>query len=188
MKNQKTFLIAEGAVCSALAILLSLIPIEFGPYSAFNLSLGMIPVSIYAVRRGVAPALAVGLVWGLLHFAIGKVYFLTMPQFLLDYILAFTATGLFGVFSKQIKASINERAKPVIYTILSAFIASFARHFFAFLSGGIFFGEYAPEGFNGWIYSLAFNGLNALANFIMLSVVISIIIKSAKNLIFYKTE
>ncbi|MFI3209371.1 MAG: energy-coupled thiamine transporter ThiT, partial [Eubacteriales bacterium] len=37
-------------------------------------------------------------------------------------------------------------------------VSVLGRYFFAFLSGYIFFGMYAPEGWNPVVYSLAYNG------------------------------
>ena len=67
---------------------------------------------------------------------------------LVDYLFAFGALGLAGLFSKSKHGLI----KGYIVGVLG-------RYFFAFLSGWIFFGMYAPEEFpNAVVYSLAYNG------------------------------
>ena len=67
---------------------------------------------------------------------------------LMDYIFAFGALGLAGLFSNKKKGLI----KGYIAGILG-------RYFFSFLSGWIFFAVYTPDFFNSAIlYSLAYNG------------------------------
>ena len=63
----------RGTIMAALAMVLSLIPLDFG--SSFQFLLGQIPLTIFAIRRGWKPGLMAGLVWGLLHFPLGKVWF-----------------------------------------------------------------------------------------------------------------
>lgn len=111
-----------------------------------------------------------------------------MPQFFLDYILAFTFAGLFGAYSKVIKSKLSNRKGFALYIVLASVTSCFARSFFAFLSGGIFFAEYAPPWLDGWTYSLIFNGLNAIANTVMVSVVLIILSKTVAQLFTLKTN
>ena len=68
---------------------------------------------------------------------------------LVDYIFAFGALGLSGLFSK----SKNGLVKGYIAGVLG-------RYFFAFLSGMIFFGAYAADyGMSAPVYSLVYNGI-----------------------------
>ncbi|NLM65836.1 MAG: hypothetical protein GX180_01455 [Enterococcus sp.] len=76
----KTKILVDGTLMAALAMVFSLIPLQVG--SSFSISLGQIPLTIFALRRGVKPGLLAGLVWGLLHFPLGQVYFLSVPQVL----------------------------------------------------------------------------------------------------------
>ena len=65
-----------------------------------------------------------------------------------DYLLAFGALGLSGLFSNQK----NGLVKGYIAGVLG-------RYFFAFLSGLIFFASYAEgTGMSAPVYSLAYNG------------------------------
>ena len=73
----------------------------------------------------------------------------SIPQMLVDYIFAFGALGLSGLFSK----SKNGLVKGYIAGVLG-------RYFFAFLSGMIFFGAYAADyGMSAPVYSLVYNGI-----------------------------
>ena len=51
----KTRIMIEGTIVAALAFMLSLIPTSIG--SSFTISLGMIPMVLFALRRGVKPGL-----------------------------------------------------------------------------------------------------------------------------------
>ena len=72
----------EGAIVAALAMALSFIPHFMGWFSP---SFGAIVLVVFALRRGLYPALFSGLVWGVLHFPLGKVVYLSFSQVLLEY-------------------------------------------------------------------------------------------------------
>ena len=85
--------------------------------------------------------------YGILQLLINP-YIISIWQMLMDYIFAFGALGLAGLFSNKKKGLI----KGYIAGILG-------RYFFSFLSGWIFFAVYTPDFFNSAIlYSLAYNG------------------------------
>lgn len=81
----------------------------------------------YGLRAGLMTAIA----YGFLQL-VSDPYIISIPQMLVDYIFAFGALGLSGLFSK----SKNGLVKGYIAGVLG-------RYFFAFLSGMIFFGAYA---------------------------------------------
>ncbi|MBQ8823513.1 MAG: energy-coupled thiamine transporter ThiT, partial [Lachnospiraceae bacterium] len=73
-------------------------------------------------------------------------------QVITDYFLAFGALGLSGFFSN----AKNGLVKGYIAAILG-------RYLFAVLSGWLFFGEYAWEGWAALPYSLVYNGIYIFA-------------------------
>ena len=90
-------------------------------------------------------------------------YIISLPQMLTDYIFAFGALGLSGIFSKAAHGMIK-----------GYLVAILGRYFFAFLSGMIFFGSYASEyHMSAPIYSLVYNGayigLEAVMTLILIS-------------------
>lgn len=111
----------------------------------------------YGLRSGLMAAVA----YGILQLVIDP-YILSIPQMLCDYIFAFGALGLSGVFSNAKRGLV----KGYILGVCGRFV-------FAFLSGLIFFGEYAPEGMNAAVYSAIYNG-----SYIFVEAVITIIIIS----------
>lgn len=97
--HNKTRIMIEGTIVAALAFMLSLIPTTIG--SSFTLSLGMIPMTLFALRRGVKPALLSAFIWGILHFPAGDVYFLSVIQVLIEYPIAFTFAGFAGFYARR---------------------------------------------------------------------------------------
>ena len=87
------------------------------------------------------------LAYGVLQLLIDP-YIISFPQMLLDYIFAFTALGLSGLFSKSKHGLIN-----------GYLLGVFGRFVVATISGVVFFATYAPEFFNNpWAYSACYNG------------------------------
>ena len=181
MKNTKLITMIEGAIIAGVCVALSFIPLNTANAS-FDLSLGLIPLGVYALRRGALPAMAVGLVWGLLLIVLGKAYILMIPQVLLEYPVAFAFGGFGGVLAGLLRREIAaERYGAMVRTvILSGVLSAVSRWFFHFLAGVIFWGSFAPEGMSPVVYSLFFNGISAAANAVMLAVVLPILLRAAR--------
>ncbi len=77
----------EGTIVAALAIVLSMIPSNIG--TGFTISLGMIPLVLYSLRRGTVAGLAAGFLWGILHYLTGNVAILSLIQGFIEYFIAF---------------------------------------------------------------------------------------------------
>ena len=90
--------------------------------------------------------------------------FILFPmQVLVDYLLAFGALGLSGLFWKKK----NGLVKGYITGISG-------RYIFSVLSGWLFFGAYAWEGWNPLAYSLVYNGCYIFAEGLITVIIISI--------------
>jgi len=163
----KTKILAEMIVFIALANVLYIISKLYFPF--LHLPQGgtvtiasMVPLLLFALRRGLRWGVEAGIVYGLVHMVIsGDIYYPT--QIILDYPLAFGALGLAGAFQKQ----------PVIGVgvgILGRFICHF-------ISGVIFFGQYAWEGWNVYAYSAAYNATYLVPEFIVSAILVFILIK-----------
>lgn len=133
-----------GALCAAMAFVLSYIRIYRWPQGGSITPASMLPLFVYSYIFGPAAGIAAGSAYGLLQL-IQDPYILHPIQVLLDYILAFAALGLAGFARNNIG--------------LGTLIGGFGRFFCSFLSGVIFFGSYAPEGMSPIIYSLYVNAL-----------------------------
>lgn len=144
--------IAFSGVAIALGTVTSMIKLFQFPMGGAMTLFSMLFVALvgywYGTRMGITAAVAYGLLQLIL-----EPYIINPVQPIVDYILAFGALGLSGVFSK----SKNGLVKGYILGVIG-------RYFFAFLSGVIFFSSSAAEyGFTGFfgptLYSLVYNGI-----------------------------
>jgi thiamine transporter len=167
-------LLAEIAIVAALAMLLSLIPLSI---SWFEISLGTPLVILVALRRGPVVGVLTGLVWGLLHFVLGRVYFLSIPQVLIEYVLAFSFAGLAGLMFKPFAKT--GKANLLVTAVL---IGTFAKYFWHFIAGVIFWSDYAWKGWGAVAYSLVINGVSFILTAIFGIIVLLVLQKAAPQL------
>lgn len=167
--------LVEAALFAALAMTLSLIPDFMG---WFNPSFGAIPLVLISLRRGTQYGLLSGLIWGLLHFALGKVYYLSFSQVFLEYVLAFIAMGLAGCMASQFQKALKEeeQRQAMGYAFLAASLAVFVRYLIHYIAGVIFWGSYAPEGMSAYWYSFTVNGTAGVLTLLVVLVVLGILI------------
>ena len=138
--------LAFSALLAALAVALGAITLFRMPQGGSVTPFSILPLFLAAYYFGVPRGILVGVAVGLLNLLINP--FIVHPvQVLLDYPLAFGAVALGGVFRGWGK-------KCLIPGYLTGV---FCRYVFAVLSGAVFFGSYAPEGFSGLTWSLWYN-------------------------------
>ena len=149
-KHWSAQMIAVGAICMALSTVLSMIRLYRMPQGGSITPASMLPMMLFAYTYGLGPGLLLGAVYGMLQFLLGP-EFLSLPQMLLDYPIAYMMMGLVGLFNKQ------NKMQP--WLSIGIVIASAGRILAATVSGAVFFAEYAEgTGMNPWIYSLVYNG------------------------------
>lgn len=137
--------ITISAILIALAMALSTITLFRMPQGGSITPFSMLPIALCAYLLGPRRGVLAGVVLGLLNLIMGP-YVIHPVQLLIDYPLAFGALGIGGVFSNKK----NGLVKGYLLGILGRYIC-------AVLSGIIFFGSYAPEGFNAVTWSLWYN-------------------------------
>ncbi|MDD5293584.1 MAG: energy-coupled thiamine transporter ThiT [Candidatus Izemoplasmatales bacterium] len=100
MKTNTTKKLIETGIFVSIALVLDLI---FGSVYSFpfggSISLAMLPIFIIASRHGWKYGVMAGLIFGLLQSMI-KVYFLSLPQYIMDYLVTFMVLGFAGVIPK----------------------------------------------------------------------------------------
>lgn len=182
MSSSSTKIWIEGAIAASLAMVLSFVPVKFGP--GFSVSLGMIALILFALRRGLGPGLVAGLSWGLLHFLLGKVTILSIPQALIEYVFAYLAAGLAGVYSSKIKTALqNDKSKQLyFYLVQAVLLGTLARYIFHFIAGFVFWGQYAIAGLSPVAYSLLINGTNAILTGIVTIIAMILLMKKSPAL------
>lgn len=171
--NLPVRLIAEIGVAVAISTVLNFLPLFKMP-QAGSVSLEMLPIFLIALRWGGKPGLMAGVVYGFIQLIVNP-YIIHPVQMLMDYPLPYMMLGIAGFFSIR-----KNGGKEINYiqTFLALFTGAFARFVVHVLSGVIFFGSYAPEGQNVWIYSTIYNGSFMIPSLILCYIIIVIILKN----------
>lgn len=161
-KKRDTKALTISAIMVAMSIVLNQLILFRMPQGGSITAFSMVPIVLcgyfFGIRRGVMAGICVGLI-----DLIFNPYIIHPLQMLLDYPLAFGALA-FGAFFASHKYGI----------IKSYLFGVFCRFLCATVSGIIFFGSYAPEGFNAvtwsvW-YNLTYLGIEATISVILLSI------------------
>ena len=141
-------MIANAALCIALAFLLSYIRLYRMPLGGSVTPASMLPLFLFAYAYGVVPGLTAGLAYGVFQFIQGG-YVLSPVQVILEYPLAFALLGLAGV---------AHGSDSLLRFLGGAALGAFGRFFCAFLAGVVFWGK--PEDYAGSVvlYSIVYNG------------------------------
>ena len=143
----KTKHLVFSAVAMALAMITSFLKLFEAPMGGSVTLFSMLFICCIGYWYGLRTGIMTGVAYGLLQL-ISDPYIISLPQMITDYVLAFGALGLSGIFCNKK----NGLVKGYIVGVLG-------RYLFAFLSGLIFFGMYAEgTGMSAPVYSLAYNG------------------------------
>lgn len=184
-KNTNTSLhaLCESAIMVALAAVFSLL--RFPPFridlwgNGGSIDFVMVPIIILGYRRGLRWAVPAGMALGLIECMIGGGFGYGLPSVLLDYVFAFGAVGLAGIFKGKKQG-----------LVLGAVVGSIARFVSHFVSGltiwkltydadlfGMSFGESAFA-----LYSLIYNGSYMLGNMIIAVLVALVLTKPIQKI------
>ena len=182
--NAKQLVFSAAAI--ALAMVLSMLKLWRMPMGGSITLFSMLFVALVGYWYGAAAGMMAGVAYGLLQFVIDP-YIVSLPQVLVDYVFAFGALGLSGLFSKR------------KHGLVIGYLAGAAGRFvFAFLSGVIFFGMWAesalqefniivPAGFAPYVYSALYNGAYIFAE-ALVTVIVLMIPAVSKALAHVKTQ
>ena len=153
-----------SAVMIALSTVLSLVTVMKMPLGGSVTLFSMLPVCMLSIMYGCRWGTACAFIYSLGQLALDIAgvagWGLTPVAFagcvVFDYLAAFTLLGLAGMF----------RAKGVPGYIAGIALAVALRMVSHIISGVIFFSSWAPEGWNPFVYSLAYNGAYMVPEFI----------------------
>lgn len=135
------------AMAIALGTVLSNLKLFHFPTGGSITLLSMLVICLPGYFFGLGAGLMSGIAYGILQLMIDP-YVLYPTQLVIDYLLAFGALGLSGIFS-------NSK-----FGLIKGYIAGIlGRYVFVVISGWIFFGAYAWEGWAPLPYSLAYNAI-----------------------------
>ena len=154
--------LAFCAMTIALGTVLSNIKLFHFPTGGSITLFSMLVVCLAGYFFGLGAGLMTGVAYGILQLLIDP-YVLYPMQLVVDYILAFGALGLSGLFTNSKSGLI----KGYIIGVLG-------RYVFAVISGWIFFGAYAWEGWAPLPYSLAYNAIYIFAEAAITIIILAI--------------
>jgi len=174
MKKDGLRTLAEGAIMVAVAFVLSFVEIPVGLYGG-SVEFVMIPLIVYARRRGAAWGMGAGFVYGTIkYFSTG--WAVNWLSILLDYSIAYMAVGLAGL------------PKGKRGYIWGTLLGCFVRFLVHYISGIVLYAEYMPDEFLGLtmtsvpFYSALYNGLYMLPNTIIALIICGILEKPMEKL------
>ena len=177
MESKKIKKIAESGVSLALAVVLGFFTVYKMPQGG-SVSLEMLPIIFIALRWNWKDGVLLGAAYGIVQIMFSNSIF-HWAQVILDYPVAFALLGLAGIVGNLAQSdSIAEKGRIISLSVLLAGSLRFMIHF---LSGMIFFAEYAPEGQPVWLYSLVYNGSYMIPETIITLVVMVMLNKVLVN-------
>lgn len=167
-KGEKQMAVKELVYCAAavaLAFLTSYIRVVKMPWGGSVTLCSMLFICLIGYWYGVKTGIMAGLAYGILQF-LQEPYVLSLFQVCCDYVLAFAALGLAGLFSK----SKNGLVKGYLF-------GAFMRGVFHAVGGYLYWMDYMPDNFPQSLaaiypilYNYAYIGLEAAATVAILSI------------------
>lgn len=145
----------------ALATILDFVKIIDLPNGIGSINLGsVVPIIVIALFYGAGIGMLTGLLFGLINLIISP-YIVHPLQVLFDYPLPYMALGLAGYFKNR--------------KLIGASVGMFFKFIFHFISGFLFFGQFAPDGWSPALYSLVANASYVGSNLIIVIALILIL-------------
>ena len=171
MNSKQIQKLAESGVSLALAVVLGFFTVYKMPQGG-SVSLEMLPIIFIALRWNWKDGVMLGTAYGIIQIMFSNSIF-HWAQVILDYPVAFAVLGLAGIVGNLAQNdSLGDKTKVISLGVLLAGSTRFIIHF---LSGMIFFAEYAPKGQPVWLYSLIYNGSYMIPEIIITLVVILVL-------------
>jgi thiamine transporter len=157
-RNSNLKRLALCAIMIALATVLSIFPTIKAPLGGSITIASMVPIMlvsfVYGPKWGVPVAVGYSVVQLLLDLAAVASWGLTPAVFvgclIIDYIIAFSVLCVCGFFTLK--------KTTLVRVILGTLTAGMLRYLAHFVSGYLFFGEWAEEGFSPFTWAIVYNG------------------------------
>ena len=150
------------AISITLGTVLSNVKLFSFPFGGSVTLLSMLFICLPGYWFGSGAGLATGVAYGILQLMI-KPEIVHPAQLPIDYILAFGALGLSGLFGSKKNALLKGYALAVA-----------GRWIFASISGWVFWGQFAWEGWHPIPYSFTYNGIYIFAEAAITLVILAI--------------
>ncbi len=171
MVNSKKplYRLCECAVLVAVALSVSFFEIKIGAFGG-SVDFVMIPLFIICYRHGVKYGFLSCFTFGLLYCLVGGKFGYGLPSVLLDYLMAYTALGVAGIF--------KGKPKFIEISVILGCLARFTVHFISGITLYAITVETQVAGFstsNAFLFSFVYNGLYMLPNTVLAIAVMSLL-------------
>ena len=177
MKTQstRTKRMVLTALLISLATVLSLIKVWKMPLGGSVTLLSMLPIAMMSIEYGIKWGLSSAFLYSIVQLCLdfgevlswGLTPAILIGTIIFDYVIAYTALGISGVF----------RSKGIKGICCGIFIALLIRFISHFISGTILFANWCPEGWNTALYSICYNGAYMLPEVIVTMIGASVMFK-----------
>ena len=170
-KKQGATALACSSVAIALAFVLNIIIFRM-PQGGSVTPFSMFAVSVIGYWFGARQGVLTGMAFGLLNMIVSP-YVISPLQGLLDYPIAYGMLGLSGI-------AFHGRTYRDL--IAGFTIGVLGRLFCSFLSGVLFFAEWAPEAYGAVLWSLVYNGSFMGAEYLLTALALAV--RPLRNAVF----
>ncbi len=175
MKRKTIYTLTESAIMIAFATVLSFLEIQIGAFGG-SVNFAMFPIVIIGFRSGALWGLGSGMTFGLIKCIIGGGLSWGIPSVILDYILAYGAVGLAGIFKGKFA-----------FLEVSAIFGGVLRYLITCISGVILWGIVEPTTIDGigvftnpWLYSVVYNAIYIVPSILGVVALLAILRKPLK--------
>ena len=174
-QNTNTKRMVLTALCISLATVLSMVKVWKMPLGGSVTLLSMLPIAMLSIEYGIKWGLSSAFLYSVFQFFLdfgevlswGLTPAILIGTIIFDYLLAYTALGISGVFR-------SKGLKGICSGILISLLIRFTSHI---ISGTILFANWCPEGWNALIYSICYNGAYMLPEMIATMIGASVMFK-----------
>lgn len=192
-----TRLLTEIAIVSAIAFALDVF--QGGLFRGIftnggSIGIAMLPILVLCYRRGFFAGMTSAFVLSFLQmlggvYAIASSWYMVILQIMLDYILAYPAVSLAGLFFHHFQKATNKK-NQICYLVVGTTIGGISKLICHYLAGVIFWSASCPEGFLGgpYFYSLVYNGGYMIPNIVLSAIILVILFVKTPNLFFVETK
>lgn len=167
MNRQQIRRLVELGIAVALVAVLSNVRIYKLPQGGSITAGSMVPIFYIALRWGAKWGIAAGVMAGVVNYIL-EPFFVHPLQVLLDYPIAFGAIGLAGFFQRS----------PVAGIV----VGGAGRWLAHFISGVVYFAQYAPKGTAPAVYSAIYNGSYMLPEVILSAILTVLVLRATQRM------
>lgn len=173
-KNQKlVFISIYCALALVLDYIKSFIPLLNMP-SGGSINIALLPIAVASFHMGASDGIVVGFLWWIVSSLLGfNNQFISIPQYVFDYILPSIIIGASSIFYRK---------KNLFEIEIGIFIMMLIRTICLILSGVIFWSDGAGlYSKTAWIVSITYNLPYSVATLIILLLVTPVVLRSLKK-------